>query len=211
MIGKRLKELRKEAQITQLELSKILKVTPKAISFYELDERSPSPEMISQIADYFHVSTDYLYGKTDKKHPEPIKKDTHRQKGVRVPVLGSVVAGIPMEAIENIEDYEEIPESMARQGEYFALRIKGHSMEPKLEEGDIVIVKKMDDVDTGTVAIVLVNGFEATCKLVKKVDGGIMLYGFNTDVYEPHFYSNEDIRTLPVQIIGQVVESRHHW
>lgn len=209
MIGTRLKELRKEAGITQLELSKILKVTPKAISFYELDERSPSPDMISKIADYFHVSTDYLYGKTNERNTH-IKKDAHK-KGVRIPVLGTVVAGIPIDAIENIEDYEEIPEAMARKGDFFALRIKGHSMEPKLQPGDTVIVEKMNDVDTGSVAIVLVNGYEATCKQIKKVEGGIVLYGFNTDVYEPHFYSNEEIMTLPVQIIGKVVESRHHW
>lgn len=132
-------------------------------------------------------------------------------KGVRIPVLGRVVAGIPLEAIEDIEDYEEIPRRMASSGEFFALRVKGHSMEPKLSEGDIVIVRKQEDVDSGDTAIVLVNGDEATVKQIKKTEAGIMLIGFNVEVYQPHFYSNDQIENLPVRIIGKVVESRHKW
>lgn len=133
------------------------------------------------------------------------------RKGVRIPVLGKVVAGIPIEAITDIEDWEEIPESMAATGEYFALRIKGRSMEPKLLEGDVVIVRRQEVIDSGDTAIVLVNGDEATVKQVKKTDAGITLVGLNVDVYQPHFYTNKDIEALPVQIIGKVIESRHKW
>ena len=100
---------------------------------------------------------------------------------------------------------------MAAGGEYFALRIKGASMEPKLLEGDIVIVRKQNDVDNGDTAIVLVNGEEATVKQIKKTDTGIILVGLNVEVYQPHFYTNEEIEELPIQIIGKVVESRHAW
>lgn len=72
-----------------------------------------------------------------------------------------------MEAVENILDYEEISEDMARQGDYFALQIKGDSMEPRIKEGDVVIVRKQPDVESGEVAIVLVNGDEATIKKCK--------------------------------------------
>jgi len=126
-------------------------------------------------------------------------------------VLGRVVAGIPIEAVEEILDYEEITPELAATGEFFALQVKGDSMLPKLEEGDVVIVKKQADVETGDIAIVLVNGDEATIKQVKKVTGGIMLYGFNPDVYEPHFYSNQQIEELPVRILGKVIESRRSW
>ena len=132
-------------------------------------------------------------------------------KGVRIPILGKVVAGIPVEAITDIEGWEEIPSKMAIGGEYFALRIKGSSMEPKLLEGDIVIVRKQNDVDNGDTAIVLVNGDEATVKQIKKTDTGIMLVGLNVEVYQPHFYTNKEIEQLPVQIIGKVIESRHTW
>lgn len=132
-------------------------------------------------------------------------------RGVRIPVLGRVVAGIPIEAVEEILDYEEITPELASTGEFFALQVRGDSMLPKLEEGDVVIVKKQEDVETGDIAIVLVNGDEATIKQIKKVDGGIMLYGFNPDVYEPHFYSNQQIEELPVRILGKVIESRRSW
>lgn len=144
--------------------------------------------------------------------PDKKKEPTsYHAKGVRIPVLGRVAAGIPIEAIEDVEDWEEIPESMAKNGEYFALRIKGESMSPKLQPGDIVIVKKQNDVDTGDTAIVLVNGNDATVKQIKKTETGIMLVGLNVEVYPPHFYSNKEIEELPVKIIGKVVESRHTW
>lgn len=144
----------------------------------------------------------------------PDKKKEHTSyhaKGIRIPVLGRVAAGIPIEAIEDIDEWEEIPESLAKTGEYFALRIKGESMSPKLQPGDIVIVKKQNDVDTGDTAIVLVNGNDATVKQIKKTETGIMLVGLNLEVYQPHFYSNREIEELPVKIIGKVIESRHTW
>lgn len=144
--------------------------------------------------------------------PDKKKEPTsYHAKGVRIPVLGRVAAGIPIEAIEDIDEWEEIPEAMAKTGEYFALRIKGESMSPKLQPGDIVIVKKQNDVDTGDTAIVLVNGNDATVKQIKKTETGIMLVGLNVEVYQPHFYSNKEIEELPVKIIGKVVESRHTW
>ena len=129
-------------------------------------------------------------------------------RSVRIPVLGTVVAGIPMEAIENIIDYEEIPEEMARGKEFFALRVRGRSMEPKFLEDDIVIVQKTSTVDSGDIAIVLVNGDEATMKKVMRSPEGVTLIAYNPDVYEPHFYSNHDIVTKPVEVIGKVVEIR---
>jgi len=191
----RLKELRIQHDKTQKDIADLLNVTPKAISFYELGQRDIPNESLKILSDYFHVTTDALLG-----------REAPRKKGVRIPVLGSIVAGIPIEAIEEILGWEEIPESMA--GEYFALRVKGHSMEPKYLEGDTVIVRKESTVDSGRVAIVLVNGDEATMKQVMISPEGITLIGYNALVYEPHFYSNNDVQTLPVRIIGEVVELR---
>lgn len=107
---------------------------------------------------------------------EDKEKPRHARK---IPVLGSVIAGIPIEAIEDIIDWEEIPEEMSKRGECFALMIKGDSMTPSIQEGDVVIVRKQSDVDSGDIAIVLVNGFEATCKQVMKSSDGITLISFN--------------------------------
>ena len=82
---------------------------------------------------------------------------------------------------------------MARCGDYFALEIKGDSMEPKMSKGDIVIVKQQNTVENGQIAIVLVNGDEATVKKVRFRDNGIELIAFNSYVYEPHFYSAKEI------------------
>lgn len=124
-----------------------------------------------------------------------------------IPVLGKVVAGYPIEAVENIIDYEEISETMARQGEFFALRIQGDSMQPKFSEGDVVIVRKQEAVDNGDVAIIMVNGDEATIKKIQRFDGGINLIPTNP-AYNIITYTNKEIIDLPVKCLGKVVELR---
>lgn len=124
-----------------------------------------------------------------------------------IPVLGKVAAGYPIEAVENIIDYEEISEAMARQGEFFALRIQGGSMQPKFSEGDVVIVRKQETVDNGDIAIIMVNGDEATIKKVQRFDGGINLIPTNP-AYNIITYTNKEIIDLPVKCLGKVVELR---
>lgn len=203
MNGKRLKMLREEKGLTQKDLAEKLSLTPKAISFYELGSREPSGDALIHMAHILGTTTDYLLGNSTTK-----EANQKVGRGVRIPVLGRVVAGIPIEAVEEILDYEEITPELAATGEFFALKIRGHSMEPRIMEGDVVIVRRQDDVDSGDVAIVLVNGDEATVKRVKKQEEGITLIATNTSVYEPHFYSNKEIAELPVRILGRVVELR---
>lgn len=202
-IGERIKEARKSAGLTQLELAKKTELSRSYIGDIEKDRYNPSVSTLQLIATATNTPLEDLLPSTKTVSPAG--------RGVRIPVLGRVVAGIPIEAVEEILDYEEITPELAATGEFFALQVKGDSMLPKLEEGDVVIVKKQEDVETGDIAIVLVNGDEATIKQVKKVNGGIMLYGFNPDVYEPHFYSNQQIEELPVRILGKVIESRRSW
>lgn len=89
-------------------------------------------------------------------------KEKQIKKGVAIPVLGSVAAGIPIEAIEDVIDTEEITQEMAKTGTFFGLKIKGNSMEPKISDGDIVIVRQQEDAESGDVVIARVNGDEAT-------------------------------------------------
>ena len=199
-----LKRLREEKEMTQAELGKALEISPSAIGMYEQGRRTPDIPTLKKIASYFNVSLDYLLGNA----PAKAVQQKNSGRGVRIPVLGRVVAGIPIEAVEEILDYEEITPELAATGEFFALKIRGHSMEPRMMEGDVVIVRRQDDVDSGDVAIVLVNGDEATVKRVKKQPEGITLIATNTSVYEPHFYSNKEIAELPVRILGRVVELR---
>jgi repressor LexA len=116
-----------------------------------------------------------------------------------------VAAGIPLEMIEEVIDEEEIPGNMV--GEYFGLRIKGDSMEPKISEGDTVIVRKQDDVDDGDIAIVTINGEDATCKRVFKYAETLVLMS-NNPKYPPQKIPKELVENLPVRILGKVVELR---
>lgn len=134
-------------------------------------------------------------------------KEKQIKKGVVIPILGSVAAGIPIEAIEDVIDTEEITQEMAKTGTFFGLKIKGNSMEPKISDGDIVIVRQQEDAESGDVVIARVNGDEATCKRLRKYKDGIELVS-NNPSYEPMFFSNEDIMEKPVTILGRVMELR---
>ena len=189
--------------ITQTELCKKTGIPKSAMSQYIKGNFEPKQDRIYLIAKALNISEAWLMG-----YDVPIQREERAKKSaVKIPVLGLVRAGIPMDAVEHIIDYEEISEDMARQGEFFALQIKGDSMEPKISEGDVVIVRKLPDVENGEIAIVLVNGDEATIKKVQKFNGGINLIPSNS-AYDVMTYTNEQIEKLPIRILGKVVELR---
>ena len=198
MFNERLKTLRIQRKMTQSELAKKIYISQPAYSKYEVGTASPNPETLSKIADALDVSVAYLLG-SDSQPARP--------GYIRIPVLGRVAAGIPIDAIEEVIDWEDISAEAAGDGEYFGLQIKGHSMEPKISDGDVVIVRRQPDVDSGDIAVVLVNGDDATVKRIKKSPQGVTLIPSNP-AYEPMYYSNEEIESLPVQILGRVVELR---
>jgi len=197
-----LRQQRIAHNLTQQELGALVGLKKEAIYKYEKGiVVNPKRSLIEKLARIFGISPSYLLGISDN---EP-------SYSTRIPVLGKVVAGIPIEATEEILGYEEITEHMAKTGEYFALRVNGDSMLPEIKNGDTVIVKKQNSVNNGDTAIVLINGNEATCKKIKITDNGITLIGYNLSVYEPHFYTNEEIASLPVSVIGKVVELRRKF
>ena len=170
---------------------------------WETGVNYPRIDKIEMLANYFGIEkSDLIENKSQEQTPP------RHAKGVRIPVLGRVAAGIPIEAVTDVEDWEEIPESMAKNGEYFALRIQGDSMLPEIRQGDIVIVQKQPCVESGEIAIVLINGNDATCKKIQKQESGITLIGYNTAVYPPTFYTRKQIEDLPICILGKVVEVR---
>lgn len=195
----RIKLLRKAKNIKQADLAKAISVSQSALSGYETGKYEADTDTYKRMADFFGVTLDYLLGR------DPVAAD--RRGYIRVPVLGRVAAGIPIDAIEEIIDWEDISTAAAGDGEYFGLQIKGHSMEPKISDGDIVIVRRQPDVDSGDIAVVLVNGDDATVKKVKKSPQGVTLIPSNP-AYEPMYYTNTEIVSLPVQILGRVVELR---
>lgn len=198
------KNLRKYMDLYQKSRSDICKDLGFAYTTFtswETGVNYPRIDKIEMMADYFHIEkSDLIEDKTDKP--------SSPAKGIRIPVLGRVAAGIPIEAITDIEDWEEIPQSMAKTGEYFALKIAGKSMEPRMMDGDVVIVRRQSDVDSGDIAVVLVNGNDATVKQISKSDAGLTLIGWNPSVYTPRTYNKKECKELPVTILGKVVEIR---
>lgn len=189
------------SKLPQSEIAKRINVSPQTFNTWIQGKAIPRMGKIQLLADYFKIEKSDLIEE---------KSNITLSQGIKIPVLGTVPAGIPISAIEDILDYEEIPQSWANQGEFFALKIKGDSMEPRMISGDVAIVKQQSDADSGDVVIALVNGNEATCKKLEKTDNGIMLISTNTK-YAPMFFSNEQISELPVVILGKVVELRQKY
>lgn len=197
----RMKELREQKNISMKEAAVGVGLPYTTYVGYEKGDREPNSEMLIKIASFYSVSVDYLIGRDNKDNTI-----SNKQKYL-IPVLGDVPAGIPIEAATNIIDYEEISDEMSRAGDHFALRIRGDSMEPKFSEGDVVIVRKQEAVDNGQVAVVMVNGNDATVKKFYKTPAGVMLVG-NNPTFTPLNYTPEQVEQLPVRVIGRVVELR---
>ena len=194
MFYQKIQVLCKKAGTTPTALCKELKLITSMVTRWR-NGTKPHIDTLQKIADYFSISVKELIS------------DDPSSKGVRIPVFGTVAAGIPIEAITDIEDYEEISEALAATGEFVALKIKGNSMEPLLLAGDTVIIRVQDTIEAGEIAVVLVNGEEATCKKIKKTPEGVILISLNSD-YDPMFYTNAEIESLPIRIFGKVVEMR---
>lgn len=195
------KKLTEEQGMSMSELARRVGTAKSAISRYFKGTREFPLNKVGEFASALHTTPDFLLG---------MEYEPQHSQGLQIPVLGTVAAGIPISAVEDILDYEEVPQSWGNQGEFFALKINGDSMEPRMESGDVVIVKQQSDANSGDTIIVLVNGDDATCKRLQKTDNGIMLVSTNPK-YPPMFYSDEDIRTKPVVILGKVVELRQKY
>lgn len=167
----------------------------------------PRIDKIEMMARYFGITkADLVEKRSTTPPPNALPLDTYTYK---IPLLGRVAAGEPIYADEHIESYEYIDSRYKDDGnEYFALRIDGQSMEPTIMDGDIVIVRQQSFAENGQIAIVLIDGEDATAKEVKEGPDGITLIGHNVAVYTPHFYSHKQIEELPVKIIGVVTEIR---
>lgn len=190
-----IKDLRRKKGITQSELAALCGVHQTAVSQWENGRTLPDKNSLVKLSDFFGVSIDTLMNKPSVANHNSI------------PVLGYVRAGCPAEAIENIIDYEDISSEMAAKGDHFGLKVVGDSMSPRICQDDIVIVRKQNYIESGEIGVVLINNLDATIKKVIKNGTGLTLIPFNPE-YDPLVFTAEEIVTLPVTIIGKVVELR---
>ena len=193
-----LRTTRRNRNLTQDDVARQIGVSRTSYLKYEKGTHEPDFDTLKKITELLGLKLEDLLG--EKKAPAKTK----------IPILGSVQAGMPTEAYEVIEGYEEIDEALASSGTYVALRIKGESMSPKILPGDIVIVKLQSDIDSGEVAVVFVDDAEATVKKVVKHSDGVSLIPYNPS-YEPLFFSNQEILSRHVQIYGKVAELRRKF
>lgn len=206
-MGETIKKLRIDKGMTLEELGDKVGVGKSTVRKWENGMiANMKRDKIANVAKVFGVSPSYLMGWDNNVAPI-VNGTKQKKKGVTINVLGRVAAGMPIEAIEDIIDTEEISEDMASTGDFFGLLINGNSMEPKFSSGDVVIVRQQNDAESGDIVIATINGDEATCKRLRKYRDGIELVSTNPN-YEPMFYSNEEIINRPVKIIGKVVELR---
>lgn len=208
-LAKRLVEAMELNDIRQSDLVEKTGINKGAISSYISGRYEPKQRNIYRLSKALNVSEAWLMGldvPMRRSEGEPYNKK--KLKAVRIPVLGRVQAGLPIEAHEEILDYEEIEPSMALNGDYFGLQVRGDSMMPRFVQGDVVIVRQQSDAESGDIVIALVNGDEVTIKkLIKYDDEGIALVSLNP-TYQPMRFSEDDIVSKPVNIIGKVVELR---
>lgn len=219
-LGDIIKSYRKTNDLSMDDFARVSGISKTYISMLEKNinpknkqEIVPTIETIGKAAKGMFMSFDELFdmlGDDTKVKLDATGSDKMTKKSIRVPVLGNVAAGIPITAIENVIDYEEISEELAHSGEIFALKIKGDSMEPEIKNGDVVIVRSQEDANSGDIVIALVNGDDATCKRLVKYADGIRLMSVNP-TYEPMYYTNDEIIHKPVRILGKVVENRRKY
>lgn len=172
---------------------------------------TPSAKVLSKIASKAHngITYEMLMEAAGFIAPKQYSNYSHitGSSGKWIPVYGHIAAGIPISAIEDIIGQEEISEEMAMHGEYIALQIKGDSMEPKISNGDVVIIRLQENIESGEIAAVYVNGNDVTLKKIKKEDNGLWLIGTNPS-FTPIFYTRKQCEDLPIRILGKLVELR---
>lgn len=217
----RLKKAMSDKQMKQVDLCNKTGIDKALISNYLSGKYKAKQDKLHKLAIALDVSEGWLMGYDvdmdrewfEEKEPSEISIDNARYietttKTIKIPVLGKVPAGVPIEAIQDILGYEEIPASMLKSGNnYFALKIDGDSMYPDYKTGDIIIIKQQNDCNSGDDCVVMVNGDDATFKRVIKQEKSIILKPLNNN-YEPYYFDEYEILTKPVKIIGIAIEVR---
>jgi len=199
MLENKIKELRINNGLTMKELSIKLNLSESVISLYESGKRQPSYDILTKMSELFRVTTDYLLG-NEKPQSNIIEVGTMH----RIPIIGHIAAGVPIMALENIEGYEladvKDPEN------HFFLRVVGDSMiGARINDGDLVLIRKQPCAESGQIIACRVNGDEVTLKRFKLKDNSIFLLPENSN-YEPIILNDNDFKNGYAEIIGVAVK-----
>ncbi len=202
----RLKEQRKKHDLSQQECADIFGIAQSTVGNWETGIREPCYDMLLRIIDYFQISADYMFGLTDVERPMERLEEALQttQKGRKIPIFRRIAS---IETVEDIIGFEEMPQALADSGEYFGLRVYDEGMAPRIFGGDIIIARRQSGFRHGRVAVVTIEETEALCRKVVRHENGLSLVAMNS-VYEPQFFTNEEIAARKVRLYGEVVEVR---
>lgn len=220
-LAKYLKTIREDLGYSIYDVNKLCEISPSYLSLMENGKRRPSPIILKKLSSIYHVDYNDLLKKAgfedliENEKTGMLKKigaiSLYDIEAVAIPLLGTVKAGYDYMAQENWEGIIEVDKDIIKDGsDYFALKIKGDSMYPVLIEDDIVIIKKQEDFENGDIVVAIINGNEATIKKGKKSESSILLQPFNNN-YEPLIFTNEEIKTIPVTIVGIVKQLKREF
>lgn len=221
LLGEIIKKYREEHQMSLQDFADLIGTSRSYIHMLEKNINpstnkpiSPSIETLKSLANAMNMDLELLLKQLNNEQDIYIDENEYKKQFINpsssavVFVYGTIPAGIPMECIEDIIDTEEISADMLKgDKQYFGLKIKGNSMYPEYLDGDTIILQKVDDCESGQDCVVMVNGNDGTFKRVFKNETGIILQPLNPE-FQPLIYTNEQIKSLPVRVIGKVVELR---
>lgn len=198
-------KLLSEQKLEQKDLAEAINVKPQVISDWKSGKTKSYTKYIDQIASFFGVSVDYLLGKSPVRHNKMEILRTESSSYVPVPVVGSVAAGYTALAETDIIGYELVDTSVLTDGyEYAWLKVKGDSMSPLILEGDLVLIRLQEEVDSGDLAVVIVDEEDGVIKRVQYSTNKVTLVSENADKYPPRVFSGKDVNRL--RIWGKAVE-----
>ena len=209
--AKRFSELIKNSSIDISQLAKMLGIKSKSTIYrYMNGEMAPKVPTVKYASDIFNVNPLWLMGyDAPKYNNEKTKKLDNLVSPINI--LKTIKSDYDYLAPENIVGTINVEKSLVGNGEdYFALKIKGDSMSPVLIENDIAIIKKQENFESGNIVVAIVNHNEATIRKVRKNDTSILLQSFNPN-YEPIVFTYDEMKTIPVTIIGVVKQLKREF
>ncbi len=207
LAGKRIKNKRLEMKMTLAELGNIIGVAPSTIQRYEAGSIArPKIPVIKAICSALGVSYSWLTG-VDSLPVNAVPADMN--SNVKIPIIGRVAAGLACHAEQYVEGYEYASaEDIRDDEEYVYLRVKGDSMSPLILEGDLVLVRCQDIVDSGTYAVVIIDNEDGVVKKIFMSKGRIELRSENP-YYPPRIFEGEECAR--VRIFGKVIQSKRNF
>ena len=212
-----LRTIRESMGYSIYDVNRLCDISPSYLSLMENGKRRPSPIILKKLSSIYHIDYNDLLIKAgfsdlvEDERKSKIKTDILGNPVAPVPLLGAVKAGYNYLAQENWIGTVDVETNLVGDGkDYFALKVKGDSMAPVFIEGDIVIIKKQNDCESNEYAVVIINGDEGTLKKIKKTDNGIILQPLNP-AYGPVMYTKEEMKTIPIIIVGVVKQLKREF